>query len=455
MTTSTRTDVSLVAHLMRRAAFGLPAFQLEQLADKPYEELVEDLLHIERYERPVEDLMDRFNLEHANEEDYWFTLKKWFYRMINTERPLEEKVALMWHNRFATAASKLTNPFMLRHHLEMLQDGGLGNFHVILSDLSHDPGMIYWLDQQTNHDGAVNENYGRELLELFSMGRGNYTEDDVQAAAHAFTGWTIEQTIPRYPNGWYESRYVFRDDDHDFSTKTFLGEKGEFNGDDIVDIVVRQPATGQFVAETLYEFFVADEPDQKAIDSLARVYFDSDYEISEMLRVLFNSDYFKDARFARVRSPAELIVNTMKLNGQHRDPYEYGIRSLLDASQAMGQELLNPPSVEGWHTGREWIDSSFLIERVNFAVERLTDAEKPGVRKIIDHISGMQPSFTAPELLDACLYAMGCWVLEEKSRQIILVDIGDIDLAPGSESFDATTTRMMGYIASSREFQMA
>ena len=455
MTTSTCTDVSLVAHLMRAAAFGLPAWRLEELANQPYEELVEDLLHVERYERPAEDLMDRFNLEHANEEDHWFTLKKWFYRMINTERPLEDKVALMWHNRFATAASKVTNPLMLRHHLEMLQDGGLGNFKVILSDLSHDPGMIYWLDQQTSHDGAINENYGRELLELFSMGRGNYTEDDVQAAAHAFTGWTIEQTIPRYPNGWYESRYVSRDDDHDFSAKTFLGEKGAFNGDDIVDIVVRQPATGQFVAGTLYKFFVADEPDQKAIDSLAQVYFDSDYEISEMLRVLFNSDYFKNARFARVRSPAELIVNTMILNGQYRDPYEYGIRYLLDASQAMGQELLNPPSVEGWHTGREWIDSSFLIERVNFAVERLTDVTKPGVRKIIDLIGGTRSSFTAPELLDACLYAMGCWVLEEKSRRIILDDTGKIDLTPGSESFDATTTRMMGYIASSREFQMA
>ena len=117
--------------------------------------------------------------------------------------------------------------------------------------------------------------------------------------------------------------------------------------------------------------------------------------------------------------------------------------------------MLNPPSVEGWHTGREWIDSSFLIERVNFAVERLTDVTKPGVRKIIDLIGGMRSSFTAPELLDACLYAMGCWVLEEKSRRIILDDIGKIDLTPGSDSFDATTTRMMGYIASSREFQMA
>ena len=334
ITSKNRTDVSIIAHLMRRAAFGLPAWELEELAKRPYEEIVDNLLEIQNYERPNEDLMDRFYLEHANEEDPWYTVKKWFYRMINTKRPLEDKIALMWHARFATATSK-SQPLMIKRHLEMLQDGGMGNFKKIIYDLSHDPAMIYWLDQQTNHKYEINENYGRELLELFTMGRGNYTEDDVQASAHAFTGWTIEQTIPRYPNGWYESRYIFKENDHDHSNKTFLGKEGEFGGNDIIDIVVTQPATGRYVASTLYEFFVSDTPDEKAIDSLAKVYFESNYEIKEMLRAMFNSDYFKQARFSRVRSPAELIVNTIILNGQHRDPYEFGMRYLLDASLDM------------------------------------------------------------------------------------------------------------------------
>ena len=454
ITSKNRTDVTLIAHLMRRAAFGLPAWQLEELVKRPYEEIVDDLLEIQHYERPNEDLMDRFYLEHANEEDSWYTVKKWFYRMINTKRPLEDKIALMWHARFATATSK-SQPLMIKRHLEMLQDGGMGNFKKIIYDLSHDPAMIYWLDQQTNHKYEINENYGRELLELFSMGRGNYTEDDVQASAHAFTGWTIEQTIPRYPNGWYESRYVFRENDHDHSNKTFLGKQGEFGGDDIIDIVVTQPATGRYVASTLYEFFVSDTPDEKAIDSLSKVYFESNYEIKEMLRVMFNSDYFKQARFSRVRSPAELIVNTIILNGQHRDPYEYGMRYLLDASLDMGQELLNPPTVEGWHTGHEWIDSSFLITRVNFAVERLTDVNKPGVIKMIQHIKTMGDSFTTNELLDASLYAMGCWELQDHTRKVIMEDIGNFNLKTNDKSFDETVTRLFGYIASSREFQMA
>ena len=287
------------------------------------------------------------------------------------------------------------------------------------------------------------------------MGRGNYTEDDVQAAAHAFTGWTIKQTIPRYPNGWYESGFVFRNDDHDSGEKAFLGEKAAFGGDEIVDVVVRQPATGTYVAKTLYQYFVSDEPDYEAIESLAGVYFDSGYDLSEMMRSLLNSEYFKNARFSRVRSPAELVINTIILNGQHRDPYEFGIRFLVRAAADMGQELMNPPTVEGWHSGHEWIDSSFLIERVNFAVDRLGNADYPGVRKMIDHVGQMRSSFTADQLLDACLYELGCWELEEKSRRVILDDVGEMNVAAGDEAFDEAVTLMFEYIASSREFQMA
>ncbi len=141
--------------------------------------------------------------------------------------------------------------------------------------------------------------------------------------------------------------------------------------------MVRQPATGTYIAKTMYEYFVSDEPDYEAIESLAGVYFDSGYDLSEMMRSLLNSDYFKNARFSRVRSPAELVINTIILNGQHRDPYEFGIRFVVSAAADMGQELMNPPTVEGWHSGREWIDSSFLIERVNFAVDRLGNAGLP------------------------------------------------------------------------------
>lgn len=459
MTIATRTDVPLVAHLMRRAAFGAPAWRLEQLAERPYEELVEDLINVERYKRPEEDLLDRFHVQHADEESYQWFAKRWYFRMINSPRPLEEKVALMWHNRFATAASKVNNARMMGAHLEMLRDLGLGDFRTLLQHLSRSPAMIWWLDQQTNHADAVNENYGRELLELFSMGRGNYTEVDVRSAARAFTGWTIDQTLPRYPNGWYDTNFIYRPDDHDDGEKTFMGETGPFNGDDIIDIVVRQPATARFVATNIYRFFVSDTVDSEAVKTLEKAYFDSGYEIREVLRVLFNAEFFKESRLKRIRWPVEVVVGAIKLTGQHTDPYEFGLDTLPKASAAMGQEVLNPPTVEGWHIGREWIDSGFLIERVNFVADRFAIAQAPGIAKLIERVS--RKTISAADLLDACLYEMGCVELTQKTRDAILQQIDDG--APISvdgngalvtdHTFADRVTYVLQLVGSSREFQ--
>ncbi len=456
MTTSTGTEISLVSHLVRRAAFGAPAWQLEKLAEQPYEDLVESFTDIARYDRPEEDLLERFHLEYADEERYHLSAMRWFHRMINSERPLEEKVALMWHNRFATAASKVSNARALGVHLEMLRDNGMGNFKVLLQKLSRDPAMIWWLDQQTNHGEAVNENYGRELLELFSMGRGNYTETEVRSAAEAFTGWTIDQTIPRYPNGWYDTNFVYRKNDHLHADKEFFGESGDFGGDDIIDRIVTQPATGRFVATTLYRFFVADEPDGEAIEELSDVYFRSNYEISEMLRSLFNSDHFKSARFDRVRWPAEHVTYLMKLTGQFTDPYEWNMLQLPQKSAAMGQELLNPPTVEGWHIGHEWIDSAFLIERINYAAERLADTATPGVQKLVQRLRDRAPSLTGPQLLDAALYELGCLEMRDSIRETILEEVGSETVFDASSpEFTGHATSMLQFISSSPDFQLA
>ena len=166
-------DVSLMAHLMRRAAFGAPAAELEVLAEKGYDAVVDDLLHPERFERPTEDLFERYHFDMAHFRSSLMTSARWMYRMINSPRPLEEKMALMWHGVFATATSKVSINVWMVDQIEMFRDRGLGNFRDLLVHLSRDPAMIYWLDNQTNHADAPNENYGRELLELFSMGVGN------------------------------------------------------------------------------------------------------------------------------------------------------------------------------------------------------------------------------------------------------------------------------------------
>ena len=460
LATSVATDVGLIAHLMRRAGFSVSTREAERLAEIGYDTVVDELLAIEQKPRPVEDLLERFHQDHADEESVkWFS-KRWIYRMINSERPLEEKMTLMWHSRFATGRAKVNNSPMMSDHLEMLRDNCLGNFKAMLWELSHSPAMIWWLDQQTNHSEAVNENFGRELLELFSMGRGNYNEDDVRACARAFTGWTIDQTIPRYPNGWYDTNFVYRDYDHDDEEKTFLGETGNFDGNDIVDIVVRQPATGQFVAENIYRYFVSDTPDHAAIEFLTGVYFDSGHEIREVMRALFHSDFFKDARYARVKSPAEHVVGVMKLTGQHTTEYEFGLASLELATLAMGQELLNPPTVEGWHTGHEWIDSAFLIERVNFATERLANLEAPGVIEMINRLPGSDLTLTPDELIDRCNYELGQLNLEERTRRVLKDELdldGDIPCSGGTSNpeFTDLAVQVIQMLSASKEFQFA
>ena len=455
MTTTTRTEIRLVGHLMRRAAFGAPAWRLEQLSESSYEDLVEDLLDVESKVRPAEDLLERFHAEHADEENNKFTAARWFFRMITSPRVLEEKVALFWHNRLATGIAKSNVNLMMAQHLAVLRDYGMGNYRELLHQISHDPAMLWWLDQQMNHAGAVNENYGRELLELFSMGRGNYTEDDVKAAASAFTGWTHDQSIPRYPNGWWEFSFVFREDDHEYGEKTFLGRTGDLDGGDIVDEIVKQDATAHFIAENLHRFFVSDEPDEKAIDEIAQSYFDSEYEMKPILRSLFNMDEFKNSVYDRVRWPAEHVVNVVKIAGTLTDPYESGIKDLVGYSAMMGQALLNPPTVEGWHTGREWIDSGFLIERVNYAVDVLGNPGTPGMCKIIERISEGRTSISSKDLVEACLYELGGVELEARTLDILLGELGADEAIAVDDNFGLRVSQIMELIVASREFQLS
>ena len=450
------TAIELIGHLMRRAGFGETTPKLEKMCFQSYDSIVEDLINVQQFPRPEEDLLERHNLQHADEESRQWTKARWIYRMINTQRPLEEKVALMWHGVFATGDSKVGNNPMMRSHYELLREHGLGSFEELLIRLAKDPAMIYWLDQQMNHADALNENFGRELLELFSMGIGNYTEDDVKECARAFTGWTKSQTIPRYPNGFYNSEFVYRPEDHDDGVKTFLGETGNFNGEDIIRIVVRQPATAVFVASEIYAFFVSDEPNDIHISEISDVFQNSDYVIAEVLRFLFNSYFFKEARFKKIKSPPELVAGTAKLAGRYQTPYEFGITSMASATRNMGQDLLNPPTVEGWHTGREWIDSSYLVERVNFASRLIGDTKSSGTASLIDRIKQNHRVISSSQLLDECLMEMGCIDMKEYSKAIILEEIqSEEELDCETDRFAEMVCQILRLIVSSREYQFS
>ena len=458
-------DVALMAHLMRRAGFGATRPELDELSAKGYDGVVEDLVHPERFPDVDEDVLERYYTNLNSWEPITVYAGAWMYRMINTKRPLQEKIALFWHHVFATGFHKNEHAPSAVGQIAMFRRNGFAHLRDILLDLSRDPAMIDWLDNEENHNGAINENYGRELLELFSMGVGNYTEDDIKEASRAFTGWTFEQPIPLYPYGPFPSGFVYREDDHDDGEKTFLGHTGRLNGRDIIDIIVKQPATARFISRHLYNFFVADEPqvpawetvppqDPQAIETLMRAFADSGGEIRTVLRVLFNSDFFKEARYKKVKSPTEFVVGTARLAGVQRFP-EPGLTDLVDAATVMGQFLYNPPTVEGWHTGKEWIDGGTLNERVNFAVNRVADTSHPGTRELIRSVSADSDGLSPEEFVDRCLDESGALEVKDDTRAAL---IRQAKVGPGTNGDaeqDARAARILQLIVSSTEYQFA
>jgi uncharacterized protein (DUF1800 family) len=461
-------DIALMAHLMRRAGFGATYEELERRAAKGYEATVEELLNPESQPDLEMDVLQRHFIEWRDMNALEVNQAYWTYRMINTQRPLQEKVALFWHGILCTGNSKCEHGRQIQLQLDMFREIGMSTFPEILRGLSRDPAMVFYLDNCMSHKGAINENWGRELLELFAMGVGmddhaNYSEDDVKEAARAFTGWTITNAIPRYPYGRYESHFIYNPYDHDNDEKTFLGERGNLNGDDIIDIICKQPSAARFVARHLYNFFVADEVevpawqrtpprDPEAIKMLEDEYFRSGYNIGSMLRVLFNSDSFKNARFEKVKSPTEVVIGTMRLVKDFTSP-KLGLNPLANNIRYMGQDLMNPPTVEGWHTGKEWIDSGTLVERINFAADQIGNTGLPGVKDIINRL-GSENIVGPEQLVDRCLELVGSYELAEETRQQLIehAQKGG-QLSPGTEGYSNQVGEVLQLIVATQEYQ--
>ncbi len=382
----------------------------------------------------------------------------WVYRMINTQRPLEEKLTLFWHHLFATGFAKLNHAKVMTNQIAMFRKHALSNFRTLLIEISKDPAMIFWLDNHTNTKRVHNENYGRELLELFSLGIGNYTEDDVKNCARAFTGWTLKNTIPAaQPYGRFDWEFEFRPDLHDYGEKVFLGERGNFDGTDIIDIILRQPAAAEFLAMRLYTYFVADTPDQAAIDELAHVCREENFEMRPIMRALFMSDFFQSdgAYYAKVKSPAELVASIMRTVEDFTFP-KHGIRDIALECRYMGQDLMNPPSVEGWHVGKEWIDTGILVERINFASAQVGDIDKPGVRKIIARLTAMG-ELSPDAFVDALLDLMGPLRVGDNTRRALLDFAskgGALRLEAGDRAAGQRVGEMLSLIVATREFQL-
>jgi uncharacterized protein (DUF1800 family) len=316
----------------------------------------------------------------------------WIKHLIRTTQPLVEKMTLFWHNHFATGLDKVGNPRLMHLQNQLFRKYALGNFRQLLHEIAMDPAMLIWLDGVENTKQAPNENFAREVMELFALGPGNYTEKDVQEGARAFTGWTLTEIVnPDCVR--YRDPFRFDVNTHDYGMKTFLGVTGRLNGHQVIEIILQQPAAPRFLAKKLLRYFVTDDPDDAMVERTARSLLLYDWEIRPVLRSLFESDFFQSDRapFALIKSPVEYVVGFCK-QLSIADPNG---DTLAQWTKLMGQELFNPPSVKGWGSGLQWINNFTYLTRYNFVQDRLRQKDSLTTDALID--IARQNDSTRPE----------------------------------------------------------
>ena len=316
-----------------------------------------------------------------------FELQSWWLsEMLVTPSPLTEKMTLFWHNHFVSSQQKVRSPQLMYRQNELLRRHALGNFGELLHAIARDPAMVIYLDSASNRKGQPNENFAREVMELFTLGEGHYGERDIKEAARAFTGWGIDPD---------RGEFVFRRLAHDDGVKTVLGRSGSFNGDAVLDILLAQPQTAEHIAAKLWREFVSPEPDPAAVGRIAKVFRESGYEIGAALRALLTADAFYEPRYRAVliKSPVELVVGTLRqFSFTTGEPLPF----VLSTAQ-LGQNLLAPPNVKGWPGGEAWINSTTLLGRKAF-LDRLFRVEE--TRAMMAAGAGMEPPKVAERMTE-------------------------------------------------------
>lgn len=359
-------------HLLWRAAFGPMAENVNQLRDVSPKSLYHLLVKTSS-KKPVEfniagnlldglikgvqdlGMMQKLSADQKkmfrkqSVEDIKNLNLTWLNEMINSEAQMREKMSLFWHGHFAC---RVINIFFQQLLLNIIRENALENFGDLLREVSKSPAMLSFLNNQQNKKQHPNENFAREVMELFTMGRGNYTEEDVKESARAFTGWGYN----------LRGEFMERPFLHDNGNKTFLGKTGNFNGDDIVDILLQQKQTAKFITQKIYRYFVNDTPDFEKIESLANSFYQSNYDIKKLLTEIYTSNWFYDNANigSHIKSPVELLAGIRRLIPMELDKPE--VQLLFQ--RALGQILFYPPNVAGWPGGKNWIDSSALMLRM-------------------------------------------------------------------------------------------
>lgn len=356
-------DLRAAAHLLRRSGFGAPPKAVERAVQQGLEATIDGLFDEADDERiGFEQTFQSINGTLANFADSSMLQTWWVHRMTQTRVPLREKLTLFWHGHFATSFQKVGDMYLMHLQNESIRRLAWGNFRDLVVAIARDPAMIVYLDGESNVKDHPNENFARELMELFTCGIGHYTEKDVLEAARAFTGW--------HRDG---ANFVFVPDAHDDGPKRVLGKAGRFDGADVVDILMQQAATPQFIARKLLRYFADPDPVPEVVAEAGAMLDRTQLNIKWFLRDLFASRYFysEPCRRKRISSPAECVVGTVRTLG-----IRMPAQQLNNHLSAMGQDLFAPPSVKGWDGEEKWINSTRWPSRVAFANEVATSGDE-------------------------------------------------------------------------------
>lgn len=353
-----------IQHLYWRAGFGLSPREWKEKQSLSLQQAIDGLFREAGADEPVEappalsempsrnmSEEQRKKLQEQERESLSQVRRDWLKRMASPRfSPLMERMSLFWHGHFACQAFSGTLAFQ---QLRTIRKYAFGKFGNLLLAMAQDPAMIRYLNNQQNHKDKPNENFARELMELFTIGRGHYSEQDVKEAARAFTGWSSN----------LQGIYTFRAQAHDYGPKTFFGRTGAFDGSDIIDIILEKRETARFITRKIYRYFVNEKVDETLVDELSRRFYDSGYDIGLLMRAIFESGWFYEPRNigVRIKSPVELVAGIMRtLDVRFIDD-----KALVFLQRALGQVLYNPPNVAGWPGGKSWIDNASLMMRLN------------------------------------------------------------------------------------------
>ena len=465
------------AHLIRRAGFGGTSNEIEALSQLGREGAVDFLLNYSQIDnKAMDDLLARSfeflagpitndNINNGEIRRWWFT------RIVHTKRQFEEKMTLFWHNHFATSSSKVQDFLMYNQNLTLRQHA-LDKFDTLLMAVSKDPAMLVWLDGITNVLGNAQENFARELQELFTMGindkvtgEQNYTEQDVKEIARAFTGWDYRRRPP--------FEFQLKVNQHDNTVKTIYTQTANFSGEDIIEIVSARPATARYLTWKLFNFFVypltESNADKKTIDKFAKVYLNNDHSIKALVRAIFTSDEFFSERafFSLVKQPVELIAGAIRMLGATYNPGTSvgGDRRVSNvpsqSSRNQGQDLFGPPDVAGWDFNLGWVNTASMLERFNYANTLATtrNTTNPGVFVTLEQLKSFTKS-KSKKTVKNFLSALGPLSISGGTRKMLqeYLETNDSGQKVGFTNDDATVDKkvrgLVHQIMCLPEFQM-